>query len=56
MEDQKRQRERIELGVHQKVIIAVAVVASIAVTVGKFHVALILLLVNPIDNVLVAIP
>ena len=57
MEDQKRQRERIELGVHQKVIIAVAVVASIVVTeLSIIHVAHILLLVDPLDNVLTAMP
>ena len=44
------------IGIASKVIIAVAVIASIVVTVGQFHVALILLLVDPIDDVLMAIP
>ena len=55
MEDQKREREN-RIGSASKVIIAVAVVASIAVTVGKFHIALILLLVDPLHNVLMAKP
>ena len=39
-----------------KVLIVVAVVAPLAVTVVKFHIALILLLVDPIDDVLLAFP
>ena len=54
MEDQKRERERENvIGSASKVIIAVAIVASVAVTI--FRVALILLLVNPIDDVEMAI-
>ena len=49
MEDQKR--ENI-IGSASKVIIAVDIVASVAVTI--LHVALILLLVNPLDDVLMA--
>ena len=52
MEDQKRENR---IGSASKVIIAVAVVASVGVTVERFHVALILSLVDPIDDVLVAI-
>ena len=55
MEDQNREREN-RMGNASKVIIAVAVIASIAVTVGKFHIALILLLVDPLHNVLMAKP
>ena len=55
MEDQKREREN-RIGSASKVIIAVAVVASIAVTVGKFHIALILLLVDPLHDVPMAKP
>ena len=55
MEDQKREREN-RIGCASKVIIAVAVVASIAVTVGKFHIALILLLVDPLHDVPMAMP
>ena len=50
-EDGERRENRI--GSASKVIIAVAVVASIAVT--KLHVALILLLVDPFEDVLMAI-
>ena len=39
-----------------KILIVVAVVAPLAVTVVKFHIALILLLVDPIDDVLLAFP
>ena len=39
-----------------KVLIVVAVVASVAVTVVKFHIALILLLVDPLDDVVMAFP
>ena len=53
MEDQKRENRT---GSASKVIIAVAVVASVVVTeLPIFRVALILLLVNPFDDVLVAI-
>ena len=52
MEDQKRENR---IGSASQVIIAVAVVASIVVTVERLHVALILSLVDPIDDVLVAI-
>ena len=38
------------------VVAVVAVVAPLAVTVVKFHIALILLLVDPIDDVLLAFP
>ena len=56
-EDGGRKTERENrMGSASKVIIAVAVVASIAVTVGKFHIALILLLVDPLHNVLMAKP
>ena len=51
MEDQKRENR---IGCASKVLIAVAVVASVAVTVERFKVALILSLVDPIDDVLVA--
>ena len=51
MEDQKREREN-RIGNASQVIIAVAVVASITI----LHVALILLLVDPIDDVQMASP
>ena len=55
MEDQKREREN-RIGSASKVIIVVAVVASITILhVTILHVALILLLVDPIDDVLMAI-
>ena len=51
MEDQKRENR---IGSASQVIIAVAVVASIVVTeLSIIHVALILLLVDPIDDMLV---
>ena len=54
MEDQKREREN-RMGSGSKVIIAVAVVDSIVVTeLSIIHVALILLLVDPFDDVLMA--
>ena len=53
MEDEERENR---IGSASKVIIAVAVVASIAVTVRKFHIALILLLVDPLHNVPMAKP
>ena len=54
MEDQKREREN-RIGSGSKVIIAVAVVASITILpVTILHVALNLLLVDPFDDVLVA--
>ena len=53
MEDKNRENR---IGCASKVIIAVAVVASVGVTVERFHVALILSLVDPIDDVLVAMP
>ena len=52
MEDERRENR---IGCASKVIIAVAVVASIVVKVERFHVALILPLVDPIDDVLVVI-
>ena len=53
MEDQKRENR---IGSASKVIIAVAVVASITILpVTILHVALILLLVDPIDDVLMAV-
>ena len=52
MEDKNRENR---IGCASKVIIAVAVVASIVVKVERFHVALILSLVDPIDDVLVVI-
>ena len=60
MEDQKRERENrigsaftsLRPPYHRE---ERRVVDSVAVTVGKFHFALILLLVNPIDDVLMAI-
>ena len=53
-EDGERRENRI--GSASKVLIAVAVVASIVVTeLSIIHVALILLLVDPIDDVLTAI-
>ena len=52
MEDQKRENR---IGSASKVIIAVAVVASIVVTeLSIIHVALILLLVDPLDDVQMA--
>ena len=51
-----KERVRIELGVHQKVIIAVVIVTSVAVTgISMLLVDLILLLVDPIDGVLAVI-
>ena len=57
MEDQNREREN-RIGSASQVIIAVAVVAvTVAVTeLKRFHVALILLLVNPTGDVLMAQP
>ena len=52
MEDKNRENR---IGCASKVIIAVAVVASVGVTVERFHVALILLLVDPLDDVLMVI-
>ena len=55
MEDQKREREN-RIGSASKVIIAVAVVASITILpVTILHVALILFQVDPIDDVLMVI-
>ena len=52
MEDKNRENR---IGCASKVIIAVAVVASVGVKVERFQVALILSLVDPIDDVLVVI-